>query len=138
MHKRIESDPNDEAAFNDAVCSFKLGDLDGARVALGLLEQKYPDDARVVGEIGFVDYERKLYGEARSRLNRACLLDPNNELWSVGLFLVLWQLGETAAAFDEIRRFLRAHPDAPEFNRLISEMHAEFRDKGWLRDTKDR
>jgi tetratricopeptide (TPR) repeat protein len=99
---------------------------------LSRLLTQYPDDSQIMGRLGFVHYELREFDGARNLLARAVQLDPESELWSIGLFHCLWKLGETDQAFDEVRRFLRVRPDSLEFRRLIKEMNAEFKSKGWL------
>jgi predicted Zn-dependent protease len=60
---------------------------------------------------------------AIEHFREAVKLIPNSELYSLGLFHILWEQGRRDEAFDEMKRFT-ANADSIDYRTIVAEMNA--------------
>jgi Flp pilus assembly protein TadD len=110
--------------LQSAIDAFHAGQLDEAIDLLVSHASSFPKAARLWGYLGFLYGEAGEHGKAARAFVKTTALSPHSEQASLGLFHSLWNTGKTDAAFDEMRRFVKAN-DSPRYRRLIRDMLAE-------------
>ena len=103
------------------------GDLVRALELVEPLQEKMPEDRRVLGVLGGVLWRQGKLREASSCFRKVTVMSPRSELASVGLFHCLWQLGNVEEAKAEAVRLLSLRESA-EYESLLEELGWEFRD----------
>ncbi len=97
--RALELDPAHIEAHNGlAAVSAGRGDVDLAISILTNLAAKRPDQAHLLGNLGYAHYLKGNYFEARVALERALALDPSNARLQEKLAMVMQKLGPQAVA----------------------------------------
>ena len=121
-----------DALLQAPIDYYRAGLLDQAITHLVQSADDFPKAAKLWGYLGFLHGEAGDAVKAAQAFRKATGLSPHSEQASLGLFHSLWRSGKTNAAFDEMRRFVKAN-DSPRYRQLIREMLADGSDQ--LSDT---
>ena len=84
---------------------YHRGRLHDAISHLTVLGRRFPASAKLWGYLGFLNKEAGRLPTARRCFQKTVDLSPKSERASLGLFFVLWRLGEFADALKEMGRF---------------------------------
>ena len=110
--------------LQSAIDNYHAGEVDQAINLLAHGTSGFPKAAKLWGYLGFLYGEAGEHGKAERAFRKTAVLSPHSEQASLGLFHSLWNTGKTDAAFDEMRRFVKAN-DSPRYRQLIRDMLAE-------------
>jgi hypothetical protein len=127
----LAAEPNAPAFFGLAVLDLNAGNPDGAYAALAQARELAPDNADIEVHLGAARLMQQRPAEARTHLDRAIALDPNNVRARTNRAIVLIRLGEPARALDDL---LAARPLAVDTSR-IDAMIADLRRRPGLPST---
>ena len=103
------SDTTWEAGAERALALYKSGEYDASLAALLVLEAEYPNVAPIQLLMGRAYFVRDQYELALEHFRKACELNPDGELASLGLYQCLLQGGQADEALEEMRRYTSIH-----------------------------
>ena len=105
----------------------RANDLPGTLEILKDLASGRPDSAMINATLANTLKGAGDIAPAIEHFLKAVKLAPTSELYSLGLFHILWAQGRRDEAFDEMRRFM-AIADSIDYRAIVAEMNAKFSD----------
>jgi predicted Zn-dependent protease len=107
-----------------AIDAYHARRIDAAIHHLSEGASAFSKSARLWGYLGFLYAEARQDGKAAQAFRKSTRLSPRSETASLGLFHSLWRTGNTDAAFNEMRRFVKLS-DSPQYRELLRGMLAD-------------
>jgi predicted Zn-dependent protease len=102
----------------------RANDLPGTLEILKDLASRRPDSAMINATLANTLKGAGDIAPAIEHFLKAVKRAPNSELYSLGLFHILWAQGRKDEAFDEMRRFT-AIADSIDYRAIVAEMNAQ-------------
>jgi subtilase family protein/tetratricopeptide repeat protein len=113
---------NAPALFGLALLDLHAGDIEPACSALTRATQLAPDDAEIEAHLGAARLMQERPAEARTHLDRAIALDPNNVRARTNRSMALVRLGEPARALDDLRAARSIAEDTSRIDAMITDL----------------
>ena len=113
--KTLEIDPNYAPAANNlANLMIQYGeDLDQALSLAQIARQKMPDSPSAADTLGWVYYQKGLYGFAAGLLSQALQKSPENATYHYHMGMVYQKQGNVSSARKHLQRALQLSPNLP-------------------------